>query len=272
MKKIRIFLKSIIPPIINNYIKKLGLGIVRFEGDYKSWIDASERCEGYDSEEIATKALNASLLVKSGDFAAERDTVLFSEIQYSWPVTAALLLSAAKNGGMLSVIDIGGAFGSSYFQNIKFLSPLESVSWSIIEQETFVSLAERRAFKIKNVNFYDNLDTCLLETRPKIALLSSVLQYIPEPYHMLEILAKGNVDMIVIDRTPFSVNNRKKLKVQNVSKSIYKGSYPCWFFDARELEELMNRLGYLLLEKFESVDNLSHEAVWQGIIFTRVAK
>ena len=49
--------------------------------------------------------LDASLKVKNGVAAFERDSVLFDEIEYSWPVTAELMHGAARSGGRVHVVD-----------------------------------------------------------------------------------------------------------------------------------------------------------------------
>ena len=70
-----------------------------FEGNYASWEDATAKCDGYDAEHILTRVLESTLKVKSGDAIFERDSVLFDEIEYSWPLLAGLMWAAARNGG-----------------------------------------------------------------------------------------------------------------------------------------------------------------------------
>jgi hypothetical protein len=52
--------------------------------------------------------------VKTGEAVYERDSVLFDEIQYSFPVIAALLRVASANKGKLNVLDFGGSEKSHY--------------------------------------------------------------------------------------------------------------------------------------------------------------
>ena len=73
------------------------------------------------AQDILDKVLAATLKVKQGQAVFERDSVLFDEIEYSWPLLAGLMWAAASNGGKLNVLDFGGALGSSYYQNRKFL-------------------------------------------------------------------------------------------------------------------------------------------------------
>jgi putative methyltransferase (TIGR04325 family) len=61
--------------------------------------------------------LEAPLKVRCGEAVFGRNSVLFDEIQYSWPVTAALMWAAARNNRNPHIIDFGGSLGNSYFQD-----------------------------------------------------------------------------------------------------------------------------------------------------------
>ena len=43
-----------------------------------------------------------------------------------------------------------------------------------------------------------------------------------------------NFDYIVIDRTAFIENDKSRITVQVVPESIYKASYPAWFFNEKD--------------------------------------
>jgi putative methyltransferase (TIGR04325 family) len=269
MKYIKRVLKSWLPPALLSAVRRLGAGGVNFEGNYESWDAAAPRCTGYDADSILEKVLSATLKVKQGVAVFERDSVIFDKVEYSWPVTAALMWAAAKNGGVLHVLDFGGSLGSGYFQNRKFLENLKLVSWSVIEQKKFVITGNE---KISDdiLKFYFDIDSYLKFQTPNIVLVSSVLQYLEKPFDVLSNLAKSEVETIVIDRTPF-INNSKcdLIKVQRVPKKIYSASYPCRFFNMDALTNHMQSMNYEIVECFESLDKLSNEANWQGIIFKK---
>ena len=118
-------------------IKRLILKIVKpsvnaWSGKYASWQDALNNCAGYNQEAILEKCKDSLLQVKNGSAVYERDSVLFDEIQYSWPLLSALLLVAAKNNGNLTLIDFGGSLGSTYFQNRYYLNELNKVNYNIV--------------------------------------------------------------------------------------------------------------------------------------------
>ena len=61
-------------------------------------------------------------------------------------------------------------------------------------------------------------------------MLSSVLQYLPEPYNVLDGLMNSGIPYIMIDRTPFAHHESNCITIQHVPPSIYAASYPCRVF------------------------------------------
>src|SRR5205823_2837625 len=96
----------------------------------------------------------------------------------------AALLRASVRKGSLSVLDFGGALGSSYFQCRKFLSPLRHLRWSVVEQAAQVACG-RADFSNDELVFYESVEACLKQETPDLLVLSSVLQYLPDPHKTL---------------------------------------------------------------------------------------
>ncbi len=261
--------KGWLPPLLVQALRHFGGSGIRFKGNYTTWEEAAAQCMGYDAAPILAKVLNATLKVKSGEAVYERDSVLFDEVEYAWPVTAGLMWAAALSGCRLDVLDFGGSLGSSYFQNRAFLTGLPLVRWSVVEQAHYVE-AGRKHVQDETLKFYDSVENCKLEGRPNVILLSSVLQYLPEPNIILNILCDIGADFIIIDRTPFlNLKGSSVIKIQQVPSSIYSASYPCWFFEMSELIEFIESRGYLKIEAFNSLDKLANSATWRGFIFKR---
>ena len=225
--------RDYLPPAATQLLRRIRGGGARFEGEYTSWEDASSNSNGYDAKEILAKVLSATLRVKRGEVAFERDSVVFEKIEYAWPVLSGLMWAAARNNGTLNVLDFGGALGSSYFQNLKFLQALPKVQWNIIEQVHYVS-AGREYIQDETLRFYLSLNECLAENKPNVILLSSVLQYLESPVHIIDQLRNVGASILIIDRTPFSDEGKDKLLIQHVPESIYSGSYPMWVFSESE--------------------------------------
>jgi len=229
MSLIKSLAKDWLPPVILRALRQRRGGGIRFEGDYATWEEAAAQCTGYDAESILAKVLDATLKVKRGEAVYERDSVLFDEIDYAWPITAGLMWAAAQSGGRLDVLDFGGALGSSYFQNRAFLAGLPQVRWSVVEQAHYVE-AGRQHIQDETLKFYASIDDCLAENKPNVVLLSSVLQYLPSIADVVQKIELSGISMLIIDRTPFNDENNNKICIQIVPELIYKASYPMRIF------------------------------------------
>ena len=262
----RNYVKKFTPPILFAMVVNFANRKYGFFGDFESWEEAKKKCTGYDDSHIFEKVKQAALKVKKGEAFFERDSVLFDEAEYSWPVLASIMFIAARSAGRLSVLDFGGSLGSSYFQNIKFFDGL-IVEWSIVEQPHFVEFGKSE-IEDRILKFYFNIEECLLKRSPNVVLLSSVLQYFENPYKMIEKICSLNVKYIIIDRTPFNRNDQDKILVQKVPPSIYEASYPLHVLSEAKISNILAKAGFKKLEQFHSmVDSDSRYFVSKGMIF-----
>jgi putative methyltransferase (TIGR04325 family) len=267
MSVIKYFAKNWMPPAAISILKHFFRKGVRFEGNYKSWEKALAKCSGYDDENILSKVLDSTLKVKRGIAVFERDSVLFDEIEYAWPVLSGLLWMAARNNGKLNVLDFGGSLGSSYFQNRKFLQHLPEVRWNVVEQKHYV-LAGKKHIQDDSLRFYHAIEECLAENKPNVVLLSSVLQYLPNPVRVMNLLLEIQAETLILDRTPYvNYGVMPSIKIQKVPSKIYTASYPCQFLSESELISEITMKNYILLETYSSLDKLDSSATWKGHIF-----
>lgn len=231
------FAKQWLPTAILRFFRRSGGGI-QIEGNYASWEDAAVRCTGYQAETILSKVLDATLKVKRGEAVFERDSVLFDHVEYSWPVTAALMWTAARDGGRLDVLDFGGSLGSCYFQNLAFLNGLHDVKWSVIEQEHFVK-AGRNNIADGRLSFFFTVDDCLEERKPNVVLFSSVLQYLQNADAVLKQVFETKAKIIIIDRTPFHAGQDNRICIQHVPETTYLASYPMKIYSLNRFFEII---------------------------------
>lgn len=227
-----------LPPIVARFLRALRHRAARFEPVRTSWAEAAARCTGYDAANILSKVLDATLKVKCGDAAYERDSVLFDEIDYIWPVTAGLMWAASRSCGRLDVLDFGGALGSTYFQNRAFLDRIEDVRWSIVEQPHYVKAGQAR-IQHERLRFYQSIEHCLSQNKPNVILLSSVLQYLENPESIIRMLSDSRACCLIIDKTPFSKLEVDRLCIQHVPAHIYRASYPMWILSEPKFLEGM---------------------------------
>ena len=262
------FIKSLIPPILLNTLKKMKNNKYGWKGNYDTWEDAQSDATGYDSDKILQTVKTSLLKVKNGEAVYERDSVIFDEVQYSWPLLTGLMFCCAKMRGVLNVCDFGGSLGSTYYQNKKFLDKLDSVSWNIVEQKHFVKIGKEE-FEDNRLKFFYDVDTCIKQENPNVLLLSAVLQYIEEPYELLTDILKNDFKYILIDRTPFSKND-EKIKLQVVPPSIYEASYAHRFFDESKFVKYFEKNNFRIIESFNGTDGENDEYIFKGMILERI--
>ena len=240
------------PPRLLEYLRESSSSGIRFDGPYKTWAAARQASGGYDDASILQRVRDATLKVKRGDAAYERDSVIFSAVEYSWPLLAALLWAAAQERGRTSVLDFGGSLGSSYFQNRVFLDALSDVSWGVVEQPHYVACGAEYIAD-ERLRFFASIRDCAARIRPNLILFSSVLQYLPEYEPILNEALGVGASTIVVDRTMIGLPEGDGIYIQRVPASIYQASYPCRILDENRLRGQIESRGYELVSDFDSL-------------------
>ncbi|MFY9314114.1 MAG: methyltransferase, TIGR04325 family [Burkholderiales bacterium] len=263
-------------PRLLSYLARLSgsapRGRIQYSGNYPDWQSAARDSKGYDAELILEKATRAMTAVRSGEAAYERDTVLFDEIEHSFPLLASLLYAASRNRNRLCVLDFGGALGTSYIQNRQFLAHLDSLRWHIVEQP-HVAAAGRRLFEDEHLRFFDSIEDATAAPAPDIVMLCGVVQYLPEPFELIARIKALAPALIVLDRVVVLEKAPTRLTVQTVPPHIYDASYPCWMFNRGAVVEAFAD-GYRKLFDFsahagEIVDLGDAKATYGGWLFER---
>jgi putative methyltransferase (TIGR04325 family) len=264
MENFRSLTKKILPPFVSKHLSGIYFG---WHGNYPSWHSAREKCTGYDSEKILDKVRTSLLQVKNGNALYERDSVLFNTLQYSYPLLSGLMWIAARNKGKLNVLDFGGSLGSSYFQNKRFMDSLKDINWCIVEQPAFVRTGIED-FATDKLHFFNTIDDCLKSFRIDVVLFSSVLQYLEEPFKVIEQVKSMHIENIIIDRTPF-ISGKDRITIQKVRPRIYKASYPCWFFNKEKFVSLLTK-DYEMILEFDALDEANISSEFKGFILKRL--
>jgi putative methyltransferase (TIGR04325 family) len=270
----RKIIQQITPPLLWKVIKHLfpTREVAIWIGNYLSWEEAKMQCSGYDDQIILEKCKESLLKVKNSEAVYERDSAIFNEVQYSWGLLAGLQRAALENNTKLCVLDFGGSLGSSYYQNKDFLNLGENLIWCIVEQEHFVKCG-RENFESEQLKFYYSIEECLSQQQPNVLLLSSVLQYLENPYEWISKFVNINIPYIIIDRTAYCDKEADLLTIQNVPGSIYKASYPAWFFSKSMNTHALK--DYKIVAEFDSgytprmVINQRDTVYWSGLILKK---
>lgn len=223
--------RSLIPPALLA-LRRPRTRPIRFEEVAGSWGEEHVATSGYDTARILQKVAAATRDVVEGRAAFERDSVTFSELLVPWHLVAGLLRSAAVSGGHLHVIDVGGSLGSTYRQCRAALGDALDLRWDVVEQSHYVEVG-RSEFETDELHFFAAIEEVPVCAAPPTLVLSSVLQYLPDPYRMLgDALARAGRH-VLIDRTPLSAEPADRLTIQHAASDVSDASYPCWIF-ARE--------------------------------------
>jgi putative methyltransferase (TIGR04325 family) len=260
-------IKRIIRPLIPEWFRRILSGFYYgWHGHYKTWHDALQDSTGYNSSEILDKVTTAAISVKEGEAAFERDSVIFHNNQYSYELMSMLMWIASRNKGKLNVLDFGGSLGSTYFQNKNFLDGVPQCNWCVVEQPAFTEVG-KRIFASERLHFFYSIEECIQNYSIDVALFSSVLQYLEKPFDIINQIDMSKINYIIVDRTPF-INDPDRITLQRVPPSIYKASYPCWFFNRKNFLEKI-QVNYHLKFQFKSLDRSNLRSEFLGMLFSR---
>ena len=250
MEALKRHLRSWLPPRLLELCRQRS-GRVVFTGNYSSWEAAAAAASSYDDAIILERVAAATREVVAGHAVFERDSRLFREPEPNYPLIAALALAGGGDG--LRVLDFGGALGSVYFQNRSWLRELGALEWTVVEQPHFVACGQRE-FTTAELHFAFSIGEALTAGRPDAVLLSSVLQYLPEPWPVLKELAASGCRYLLIDRTPLRLREAgDRIAVQRIPAALYGGSYPVRFLGEAHLHDALAG-EFRLVDGFDSYD------------------
>jgi putative methyltransferase (TIGR04325 family) len=264
-KTVKNFLKQLVPPLAQ---KKLAAMFYGWYGNYSSWEAACGKSDGYNKELILSKVLKATKEVMNGKAAYERDSYLFYDTSYNYQLLFALSYCNALLKRTINVIDFGGALGSLYWQHRNLIQPGIVQYWNLVEQPHFVDIGKK---EVENdmLRFYYSVDDCLQVQAVDIIVLSSVLQYLPDPWGLLETVCNMDIPYIFIDRTAFIDNPNDRLTVQKAAASIYKATYPCWFLSLRKFHEQIGEK-FSIISEFENTERANiRGSIFKGFFLKR---
>jgi putative methyltransferase (TIGR04325 family) len=222
-----------------------------FRGDFESWAAAAAVAGSYADPAILERVVDATRKVRDGEAAYERDGFAFIQPRANRPLLAALAQAAAQSEGPFRIVDFGGALGSLYWQHRSTLAALRPLEWRVVEQDHYVA-AGRKEFANQELSFWPDIAASAAGSDVALAVLSSVLQYVPEPWLVLEKIARLHPAWLFFDRLALVPGRTDRLTIEHVPPELGGGSYPAWFLgEERFLEALGGR--YRLAERFPTL-------------------
>lgn len=190
------------------------------EGRYRSFEEASKACSGYSDSAVLAKVSSAVAEVLKGHGQYERDGTVFTALPDNLRIRQVL---GDIVRGSDCILDFGGGLGGTYINHRDILPP--DVNYFIVEQPVF-ALKGREIAAEFNLQIFFAESISHLPSIPRIAIFSSVLQYLPDPYSVLLSVLAFSPEYLVIDRTIFSNDSSWRLQV---NRDYYESivSYPC---------------------------------------------
>ena len=219
-----------------------------------SWDDARAGSNSYDTEFILQRVRDATERTRqSGNTSSvERDGSILVDAEPPMPLVACLLRSTRVDADAITVIDFGGALGTTYRQCAKLLSVVRGLRWHVVEQPGFVKCG-RAEYQTSTIQFFDTIDEAVLASRPDVFLFSSVLQYLDDPYQVLARAIELKPRAIIIDRTPVSDLVLDTYTIQYVPSESGSIRLPFRIFGKDKLVQQL-RPGYDKIVEFAALD------------------
>lgn len=245
-------LKQWIPPALWHLIGSYLGQRIYFRGEYDDWNTAlAVTGDGYAAPDILERVKTDTIALRAKRPKGHPASI-GSSTDIPLPMVAAMLRAACMSEGKLCVLDYGGALGGTYFRCAPMLGNLSRVRWHVVEQPNFVTLG-RELFENDVLTFHERHEECFAVSPPNAVLFSAVLQYLPEPWRILESAVSIEASVIVLDRTPIVALPTSRLTVQHVPARLGKASYPAWLFNRDDLLRGLAR-DYRCLCEFPAMD------------------
>ncbi len=252
-------LRDWIPPALMRMVRKR----YGWTGHYETWQQAQRYAAGYDDPDLLNRSIRVTRGLQCGEIAGERDGVPLPQRCLSGFLAATLWRAEAGCDAPLRVLDFGGGLGATYLQHRTLLRDPGQTLWMIVEQRAFAA-AGKRLFPGGRPAFGDDLETCLCQVVPHVAVFRSSLQYIEAPFQVLDAIVGADVPWLLIERTPLHEAASHRIAVQRVPPTLGRASYPAWILSRPLLMDYLASAGYrvLVAEPCEDPTNTESATLW----------
>ncbi len=228
-------------------------------GKYNSFEEASRCCEGYSSDLVSQKVSTAVIKVLEGEAIYERDGTVFNRMPDNLKIRA-LLYQILKPGD--TVVDFGGGLGGTYI-NHRDIVPHE-LNYYVVEQPSFVKLGQKLSTDFNlPITYFERLRDVPIDA--SLIILSSVLQYIPNPDEIIREIVTSSPRYVLIDRTAFETSPIWRVQENN---GVYKQSV-CYPHKSLHYASMINSFhNYQLVDKWKNEFD-PHSPIHLGLLFAR---
>jgi putative methyltransferase (TIGR04325 family) len=216
-------INGMLPPAMKTFIRG---SLSRFIGfvEVSSWAEAQKAVAGYETD-TAVESIIASIqqvhaISNETKELSSRDLQIISSFAIA---IAAVGVSNTK----IKVVDVGGA-GGDYFFMFANAMPAVTFDWVVVETPALAAAISKTETGLgRGIRWVSSLDEAGSDF--DIALLSSVMQYVDDPYGLLTKVAH-KCKVMIINRIPLTTSKVDQATVQHVRTHGRRGAYPAWFF------------------------------------------
>jgi putative methyltransferase (TIGR04325 family) len=218
-----------LPPRIRILIRGMLSPVIGFTKS-RSWDDATRKSAGYANDLVIDSAADIS------ERSATQHTHLDSRTLQL--ISAFGLAKYDSPSRVLRVLDIGGADGLHY-RKIRQAMSAQLVEWTILETPAMIAKLTEKGLGsgIRWVSHFEETDSDY-----DIVLLSSVIQYVTDPYAMLR-SAAARGKKLVINRLPLIDGPEDVPTIQHLRMYGRRGSYPAWFLSREKFFQFLAGIG-----------------------------
>ena len=143
-----------------------------------------------------------------------------------------------------------------------------AIEWGIVERET-VAAVGRQQFQTTEIKFYSDLKSALAEISTDALLCSTSIQYVPDPWSLLDEAIAGGINVIAFDRLPVG-SAEHAIFVQRLRENVFSGgSIACRRLSKKNFVAWFKERRFDLVEFFASseTEQSAISALW--LLFVR---
>jgi len=205
--RIKIFIRGLLSPVLGFSLSK-------------NWKTASSKSSGYESKStLETLKLRIEKIAHLENPKNDpRINVVLSHIKD--------LIAEIPTNKEIQVLDIGGSFGEYFFYAVKAIDT-HTFNWTVLETEGHCSIVPEFLKSASGLTFISEPPE--ETTQFDVALLSSVIQYVEDPFGLLK-FACSRSNAVIVNRLPLSQHKADRVAVQRPGLLNSKGSYPVHIF------------------------------------------
>ena len=210
----------------------------------ETWQQAVQISIGYEDPHLVSNLV--SQLRNHSPWKMDRSSDKYLD-ERSLQLLYALQLVAAHVGPEIRVADIGGGNGYMAYSAKQQLGYIHW-DWTVFESPT-VAAAYRIFESEASIKWRPNLAE-EYSSNYDVAILSCVLQYIEDPYSLLEATASRSQYVLILRLPLVSFSDTDLCSVQRPQGGVYeesRASWPCWFFSRSRFEAAIAPLGEVVL-------------------------